>query len=475
MGKIYLEFENRLKQSDIVIPLTNSSKEEWGENYVYNKEGVMQTSIYGIMAPLIQINNIVVDFCDVNEFTLKSTGSVPTITINVTDRYNLIKSVDTPGNDNELRIQILPQFDNAYKKINLTFYITKTNIVGNNISISGTYKVPKLINAQFKCLGEMDTYSLFKKVATETDLGFATNCAEMDDRRYIYCDHISYQEMLNDEINRAASDESHIYDWWIDLWNNITLANIFDRYNTIEPEEEMMIWVSGDMNQIIEGAKVTPIQVPAVLNNLPMGQNLEMYVVDYEINNKTGSRITAGTDKVFSCYVENIKEYKDTLFQDGDSKKDLYTKCEYVGEVYGNYNYLLAQRCRETYLQKMGTDSIIITLKSPLLALTRGSKVNFAWYIDDSQYDTRMNNYRNMGIINDNPTIPAMDDRLSDETLKEHGNRADEFKKDNYVSGQYMVAGQIINYNMGQWYYKLILKRPMSQKPKILNVDDSQN
>ena len=113
MGKIYLEFENKLKQSDIVIPLTNSSTEEAGSDYVYNRTGFMQTSIYGILTPLIQINNIIVDFTDVNSFILKSTGPVPTVSLSVRDRYNLISSIDTPGSDNELRIQILPQFDNA--------------------------------------------------------------------------------------------------------------------------------------------------------------------------------------------------------------------------------------------------------------------------------------------------------------------------------------------------------------------------
>ena len=74
MGQILLKFDNQLKQSEIVIPLTNSSVEEAGDNYVYNKQGIQQTSIYGILTPLIQINNIVVDFLDVESFSLKSIG-----------------------------------------------------------------------------------------------------------------------------------------------------------------------------------------------------------------------------------------------------------------------------------------------------------------------------------------------------------------------------------------------------------------
>ena len=105
----------------------------------------------------------------------------------------------------------------------------------------------------------------------------------------------------------------------------------------------------------------------------------------------------------------------------------------------------------------------------------RGSKVNFAWYIADTQYDARMYNYKEAGLVNDNITIPALDDRLNEDTIKDYGTRADEFQKDNSISGQYMIDGQIMNYSLGEWNYQLILKRPQSQKTKILNLDQEEN
>lgn len=471
MGKIYIEFENQLKQSPIIIPLTNSSQEEAGEDYVYNKYGVMQTSIYGIKVPLIQINNIVVDFVDVISFSLKSVGHVPTVKLEVFDRYNLIKTFNTPGNDNELRIQVLPPFDNAYKKINLTFYITKLNIRGNQISISGSYKVPELTDVRYKCLGVLDTYNLFKQVAIETGLGFASNCVETLDDRYVYCDHISYLDLLNYEISISGSDETHLYDWWIDLWNNLTLANIYERYHTIEDENDMMIWMADKTYEILENRKISPIKVPAVFNNLPGVSQSELIVRDYEISNNPGLQLTMGTDKIYSCYVENLKEYKDTYFQDKDAHKDVWVNCEYLGEVFGDYNYLLSERCREAHLQKMNTETITINLSTPLLAITRGSKVNFAWYNNNSQLDIRNNYYKSIGVLNETQPTPGMDDTLSPQTVQEHGARADEFQKDESISGQYMVCGQIMNYSSGRWDYKLLLRRPHDQKTKLLKED----
>ena len=312
-------------------------------------------------------------------------------------------------------------------------------------------------------------YELFKNIARETQLGFATNCGDTLDERYMYCDFTSYKDLLDEEIRLAKSDETHIYDWWVDLWNNVNFVNIYERYNTIDPEEDMQIWVSGQPKTLIEGVTVEPHQVSAILNNLPSDGQLELKVDNYEIINKPGSQMSQGSDKVYSIYMEDLYEYKDTLIQDGDTKKDIFEHYEYLGEVYGEYNYLLAEVCRDAYLQKMGTESIKITLKTPLLALMRGHKVDFVWYINDAQYETRKTNFKNLGIINENiQTTPVLDDTVEGENLND---LYKEFTKDETISGQYMITAQDMTYENGQWYYELILNRPLSHKPKLINEE----
>lgn len=471
MSQILLKFDNQLKQSEIVIPLTNSSVEEAGDNYVYNKQGIQQTSIYGILTPLIQINNIVVDFLDVESFSLKSIGPLPTVQLTVRDRYGLTRVLDTPGNDNMLRIQILPQFDDAYKKINLTFYISKINISEEIIDVTGIYKSADLTSSKFKCLGELSTYELCEKIAKETQLGFATNIEGTPDKRYMYCNYISYNDLLNNEIRTAASDATHIYDWWVDLWNNINLVNIYERYNTIDPEEELQIWVSGQQGTMLEGVKVQPHKITANLNNHPTDGQMELKVDHYDIVNKPGSQVSGGTDKVYSTYMIDLNEYKDTLIQDGDAKKDIFVNCEYLGEVYGEYNYLLAEMCRDAYLQKMGTESIKVTIKTPLLALMRGHKVNFTWYINDSQFNYRTDNFEKMGLIDKDVNTPTpLNDNVPEKDIL-YNQAYGDFIIDKSISGQYMITGCDISYSNGEWEYELTLNRPLSHKPKILDEE----
>ena len=188
MGQILLEFDNTLKFSDIVMPLLSSSPAEAGESVLPNVDQ-MQTSVFGIQVPLIEINNTVIDFDCVHNFSLSCKGSVPTLSMFVEDKNHIIQNIDKPRQDNEVRIQILPRFENAYKKINMTFFITSIDVNNGYVSLSGTYKLPKFTSSRMEALGELDTYTLFKSVAMNVGLGFATNIAKGDDLRYSYCNN----------------------------------------------------------------------------------------------------------------------------------------------------------------------------------------------------------------------------------------------------------------------------------------------
>lgn len=469
MATIKVEFDSTLKKPDIIIPLTNSSLDESGVHYRNNWQQVQQTSVYGIETPLIMINNIVVDFMDVISFNLKSIGSIPQVDMEVKDRDGLSASVDTPGLDNQICVQIIPQFDNAYKKINLVFSISNFSLRNGNIKLTGVYKVPKLLSSSFKSFGEITTYNLFKEIATDSELGFASNCQnDESDKRYIYCDNLSYSEVMEREINRSKSDATHIYDYWIDFWDNINYVNIYDRYNSKDPEEEMMIWISGQPHEFEEGLKIEPMKVKAVINNNPAFANSELGTKEYAIANKGYN--ASGTDRLYSIYENEKGEYMDYLIQDGDVKNDIYTKFEYLGELFGEYNYLLSAACRSTYVQKMNTEVIKVVLNRPILALMRGHNVEFAWYINDDKWKNKMQELADAKVIKEHKDIKMTDDMESPE-VENYNNGNGEFVLDKSISGQYTIIGCNMNYFNGAWRYELTLARPHTNKPKILQAE----
>lgn len=464
MGQITLEFDNTLKFSDIIMPLLSSSPAQMGEHAKPNVDK-LQTSVFGIQVPLISINSTVIDFDSVNYFSLSCEGPVPTLSMMVEDKYQLIQNVDKPRQDNEVRIQILPRFDDAYKKINMTFHIASINVVGQYISMTCTYKVPAFISSRIEAMGELDTYSLFKKAATDTGLGFATNIAQGDDIRYVYCNNKSWQDVLFEEIQQSGKDQQML-DWWVDYWNNINLVDIYDRYTTIDPDDDMMIWIAGQIHEVGVDQEVEPQQVVATVHDHPAHKNSELFVTDYHIKTNPGVQVSEGSDKVYSIYEESNNEYKDYLIQDGDVQKDIFTKYVYLGENYGDYNYLLQKEIRAGLIQKINSETVQITLQSPLLGIMRGHKLNYMRYVNDDMVENKLKTLEEAGAIRRDveSNIP-----LKDYEIKGHQDGS--YRLDKTVSGQYLVIATEIVYDNG-WKYNLTLARPADSTPDIKNEDE---
>jgi hypothetical protein len=468
MSIIQVKFDHQLQQSDIVIPLTYSSQDEAEEIYVNNQTEQQQTAIYGIQAPLIMVNNIVVNFSDVISFELSSTHITPEVSMVIQDRYQLITALDTPSIDNELRIQILPKFDDKYKKINLTFYITQMRNNDGIIHISGEYKSPKFISSNIKSFGEKSIYQLAEAIAQDSQLGFATNVEDDSIVRYRYCDNKSYKELLNNEVSMSCND-TQIYDFWIDWWNNLVLADIYERYNAVDSDEDMTIWSAAQNQEVTEGSEIEAMKIIASLHNHPSQKTTELYVVDYKNCTSPGAQMYQGTDRVFSIYELNKSEYMDYLIQDGDSKKDIFYKYEYLGEVYGDHNYLLGLKKYETFKQKISSNETVeVTLRTPLLGIMRGNHVNFFWYVNDSQVSNVQNTMKSYGVSPENPETNIPTDGDSNiEDIRDDG----KFEMDKSVSGQYLVTGCTMKFKEGQWQYVITLSRPTINKPKLINEE----
>jgi hypothetical protein len=169
---------------------------------------------------------------------------------------------------------------------------------------------------------------------------------------------------------------------------------------------------------------------------------------------------------VYSIYEDENDEYKDYLLQDGDIKKDILTKYEYLGECYGGYNYLLQGVIRERLLKKINSEKIEITLQSPLLGIMRGHKVNFIKYVNDDMIAYKMNTMEEAGAI-----TRDVQSNIPLEQYETEPHQDGHYRLDKTVSGQYLVLGTEIIYDEG-WKYVLTLSRPACDSPNIKNLDE---
>ena len=445
MAQITVKYDPTLQIEKIEDLMYATDKEEQQDD---RQAEVQQTKITGILTPLVKINNIVLLWDKITRFELSSTRFLPELTFTFKDDLGFTKSLDQPGNDNLVLVQILPPFDEAYKKINLRFFIENIKITGDKVTVSCKYNVPALYQYKLEALGKLSTYDYLDKVATDCGLGYASNLDGTEDEKYIYIRNTNYLRSVEHEICLSGSDTC-ILDAWIDFHNYLILCDVYERYNALE--SDLKVWtMPSSIPNTESNDPVKPRQEDAIITNAIALRNSQLFVGDYTVKNNSGSSIRNGTDKVLESYYMRNNESSSMLIQDGDIKKDTFVKSVYMGEIFGDYDYFSAEVCRKAYLQKINSNTIEVALSSPLLGLERGQRVNFRWYEANEVIQT----IKDKNQIETN--IPDTDDETNDK---------ERMTLNKQVSGQYLIIGTTIRFNgfNNGWKYILTLSRPANQ------------
>ena len=446
-----------LEIEEIEEPMYATSEDECEED---RPAEVQQTKITGVLSPLIKVNNILILWDKVSRFELSSTKFLPELSFTFKDDLSFTKSLDQPGNDNLVLVQILPPFDNAYKKINLRFFIDDVRISGEEITINAKYNVPGLYQDKLESMGKLTTYDFLDKVAKDCKLGLASNLDGTEDERYIYLRNTNYLKTIANQI-RISGSEDCVLDTWVDLHNYIILCDMLERYNAIE--SEIKVWtaptVIPDINN--DGKEIEAKEEDAILSNAIGVRNTQLYITDYKVNNTAGKNLKTGTDKVVQSYYIDKHEPSSILIQDGDVKKDTFVKTIYKGEIFGSYDYFASELCRNAFLQKINTNTIEVALRTPLLGLERGGKVNLQWYEANAIATV---------IKNENEIETNIPDNEDDGTNQD----PQMMTLNKQVSGQYFIIGTRIRFTGFEegWQYILTLTRPTDQVNTYLNNED---
>lgn len=447
MPRIEVKYDPSIELEPIEEVMYNTDTYEYQSADDINNIGeVEQTKMTGIISPLIKINNITINFSQVREFVLTSKDIVPRLSIAINDFFGLTESIDRPGADNIVRVQIIPPFENAYKKINLRFYINTFHSEGDILYLKCSYNVKDLYRSRLEAFGQITTYELADKLAKSVGLGLASNMDGIDDRRYMYCKNQSLLDLLSSEIEHSGT-QSCIPFVWIDWFNYVTIADMWERYKAYE--EEIKVWSMPETRFDVEtGTEIEPQEIDAIITNSTVNQMSQLYTDKYNNINYNDSNVEKGTDKVIEYYHYNINDRNSLLIQDGDVKKDIYTKTLYIGEVFGDSNIQLQKICRDTCIQKMKNQCIKVSLKSPMLGLNRGDRVNVRWY---DANDMIIGAKKDLDINTD----VQEEDSIEEEYM--HLNKA--------ISGQYLILETVLSYkqNKMQWNYDLLLSRPADQ------------
>lgn len=454
----------QIKLPEIVTKMMATERAQT-DSSEYTTSQIKQTDVYGVMCPLLSLNGVVVDMPDLIDFELDCTGVLPEVYFEFKDRNNIFTQYNTPTTSNELQVQIIPPVEATYKKINMLFYVTEISVQQGIIIGRGVYKIPGLITNRHIALGEMTTYELCDFISAESQLGFASNVAATNDKRYIYCDYKNYGDLLKDEIANSSADETHVYDCWVDLWNYITLCDIFERYNTIDEGDSLVMWIA-DHNTIgAVGEKAEPVRMDAILTNHPAVERTELFVRNYRVQTDN-EYVKQGTQKAVTVYNMQTKEYVGHYVADGDVDKDKYINLEYGGEVYGEYDYIFSKQCRDMFLKKMGAETIELTLTSPVFGLSRGDQCRFVWLDNDPRNRYWRETFEKAKISKDIKDLHL--GWLEDWVDSVKGVMDNSLYVNLQVSGQYTVVGMKAIFEHNMWLYQLMITRPAERKPQLM-------
>ena len=187
-----------------------------------------------------------------------------------------------------------------------------------------------------------------------------------------------------------------------------------------------------------------PYKQIAAFSNHPAFISTPMYIEDYTPT----SRSSMVTDRNFETYSMDDMEASSILIQDGDVHNNVFTRYQYGGEVFGDFNYLARKACRNMFLNKINSQCIEVITRIPMLGLIKGDKVNLWWY------DIGNQTARNLDTsdIESNTAIPDDVEGSRDGEVPMVINKT--------ISGQYYIVDIEFNYVGGMnWENKYTLSR----------------
>lgn len=467
--QIQIKKDPTLQLPEIKQPMVNPGSEEDDEMNRSNER--IQTKIDGIVTPLIRFNESVLDFTQVLSFVLY-TNPIPEVELVFEDTFGIIQNWDQGSPDNILQVQILPPFDNAYKKINLVFYVKYMKSLDNIITLKAIYNPKGMMGDIIRAYGKITTYELFDKITDELQLGLASNIDWTNDARWIYAPHMTYEDLMNQEIRYGGDNPHQLLTYWIDFWNYINIVDVVERYTAIDKSEELNMWISDNRYlKTDEGDDPHPEEVEAMITNHPTFKGSPVYASSYVPINDVNKNVHMGTDKVGEFYNMTTNKTNTLFIQNGDvgNKKDINSvifKYHYMGEEFGDTKYLQQKICHNTFLQKMNSSqSIVVRTNQLLLGLMKGHKVNFYWY-----------NLNELNKPMPDEKLPTSNIPLPDDIDGEMGEQ-DQWILNRQVSGQYYIMDLIIKYNKeyGGWTQEFALVRPPDQVFSPRDIAENQN
>jgi hypothetical protein len=277
---------------------------------------------YGAVAPLIQVNDYPFPVDSIMRMSIDCVSDRPTISVTILIRDKSFYSTSYPKDGDLVSVFIRGKVD-PLKPIRNDYDITNVSVVpatGNTeddydmMYISGVLRIPGY--DALKCFSVKGTsMKALLKVATDLNLGFATNEVDTADSQTWICPFEKTKNFISEIALASWKDENSFFTYFIDHYYYLNFVNVEPLYSDL-PEIETAVATLRLSNDYGTDNELAKSEVQSVLSNWDDIDQSQFYIGSHQLINNTASiNLTHGYKRYSQIYDGLLKE-EQTFFID---------------------------------------------------------------------------------------------------------------------------------------------------------------
>lgn len=315
-SKIVSLFKPTILLEELSVLDTESDEQD----ITVSEDHAKPSKVYGNIAPFVKINGYAFTHADIFSMTLSEIGFLPTLDITLLDAKGIFKSSYFPKQRPILSLYIRAKH-NMLKCIRCDFLVqdvySDSSLNPENmqtgIGMKLTFKcvlfVPEIYSNIPKAYSKMTSIDVLQLIASDLQLGFATNETYTNDNMTWIKPLIARRNFIQHILVRAFKDDASFFSGFIDRYyhlNFINVARMFDENGDIEKLYNKLLTYD-DLYTKQSDTEDSNEPVEIILSNFTKIAKTDMYIVEYKPESNTGSRLTN------SGYVRSVSYYDQML------------------------------------------------------------------------------------------------------------------------------------------------------------------
>jgi hypothetical protein len=283
--------------------------------------GYKSRKVLGYEFPYILINDYRIKKLELSSFEIDCSNFLPILHMKLVVTNNEFIAQKLPK-DGDVASIYIRSYNDVYKPIRNDYLITHVETTYLNdiepatiFYITGILNIKKIWVEQNKAF-KGTSIDVIKKVASELQLGFATNIEEPTDDEMVWiCDWKSYKDYILHITNHSWRNENTFYQSFIDVYYNVNFIEVEKQFDqTKQFDEALAIFqrnVFDDADPFLVDDK-NPVQAnkktDLILTNIEYGVNYNFKITNYElVNNSSAISYSQGYGKKMYFYDHTLK------------------------------------------------------------------------------------------------------------------------------------------------------------------------